>query len=125
MNNETINKARQTRLRNKLRNEIAGSKWRLAGTEFCRFEWLGLYEQHTFALWFYCNLKRVRVFIYGIDEYGLPDVDNTFEGENAWDECIEWTADKIIEMTNTALERQQRSHEDVRANYHRKVYRGE
>ena len=100
METKSIRQARETRLRNKLRREIASSRWVLTGTEFCRYDWLGLYAEHKFGCWFYCNLKRVRVHIYGDNAFDLPDLDNVFKGEEAWSECIDWTVNKIIEMTD-------------------------
>ncbi len=125
MKHETINKAKVTRLRNKLRRDIADSKWSLRGTEFCRFDWQGLGAEYKFACWFYCNLKRVRVHIYGDDAFDLPDADATFKGENAWDRCIEWTTDKLIEMSNKAAEQKEKYTKETIIKYYQKVFKGE
>lgn len=125
MNNETIEKARRTRLQNKLRRDIADSKWTLRGTEFSRFEWQGLYGEYKFGCWFYCNLKRVRVHIYGVDAFNLPDLDKTFSGETAWDKCIEWTTERIVEMTDVVLKNKEKLTQQVDNQYFRKVFKGE
>lgn len=124
MKQASIAKARVTKLRNKLRREIANGKWSLVGTEFSRFDWVGLYGEYKFGCWFYCNLKRVRVHIYGDEAYDLPDLDATFKGESAWDDCIEWTVDRLIEMTDAVRKSIMAYTEKTRDDYVKKVFKG-
>lgn len=121
MNNE----ARATRLRNKLFRDISDGKWCLRGTEFCRFMWTGINGQWQFGVWFYCNLKRVRVFIYGDDAFDLPDAENTFTGDDAWQACVEWTVNKLAEMTEAIEAGKQQLYAAAHNEYYRKVFQGE
>lgn len=107
MENKSQRQARETRLSNELRRNIADRKWTLTGTEFSRFDWLGLYAEQKFGCWFYCNLKQVRVRIEGSVVYDLPDIEQTFKGDEAWRECIDWTVSKIIEMTDIIRTREE------------------
>lgn len=99
MNNETINTARKSKLRNGLARSIAEDwRWNLRGNEFCRYEPIGLRNGVTFECWFYCNTTRVRAHIEGKETYGIESREETFTGEEAWADCIDWLTENITEM---------------------------
>ena len=99
MKQETIEKTRKSKLRNGLERSIAQDwRWNLRGNEFCRYEKIWLRADNSFECWFYCNSTRVRAHIEGIPKYGLEQREQSFTGEDAWADCIEWLTDNITEM---------------------------
>lgn len=99
MKHETIEKARRTKLYSELcRSVSSDARWCLRGNEFTRYENLGLRAGYNFACAFFCNLERVRVVIEGKANYGIEQREQSFTGEDAWADCIEWLTDNITEM---------------------------
>lgn len=99
MKHETIEKARRTRLYNELcRSVSSDARWALRGNEFTRFEYMGLRAGCNFGCAFFCNLERVRVVIEGKENYGIEQREETFTGEDAWADCIEWLTENITAM---------------------------
>ena len=46
---------------------------------------------------FECTLSVVRAIIDTADDYGLPNEQQEFQGENAIGKCLAWAAEKVVE----------------------------
>lgn len=48
---------------------------------------------------FECTLSVVRAIIDTADDYGLPNEQQEFQGENAIGKCLAWAAEKVVEKS--------------------------
>lgn len=122
MNQETILKGKQTKLRNHLERTIPQEwRWSLSGNEFVRFERIaGIQTGVTFGCWFYTNLKHVRAHIDGDESYGIGDREEVFTSDTAWRDCVDWIFTNITELDEIVAQRLAAAR-PARAEYFRKL----
>ena len=87
-----------------LAEEFAGNFWKWRGGEFINFNWHGVSGCMAYVRFTIKNVT-LKVEIESEREYNVPDSVHMFTGDNAIEECIAWTAEKLMELYETVSER--------------------
>lgn len=92
------------RLSKKLAREFVGNFWKWRGTEFINYAYAGV-EGATAWYEFHVGANTIKSVILTEEDYNIPDSVRMFTGDNAVAECVDWTAEKLIELYETVSER--------------------
>lgn len=101
---ETARKKTAERLSKTLHREFVGNSWKWRGTEFFNF---GYYEIQGAGcrVEFRIKMLTLTATIESEEAYNVPNSVRMFVGDNAIDECIAWTAEKLIQLYETVSAR--------------------
>lgn len=101
---ETERKRKKDCIKRKLAEEFAGSFWKWRGSSFVNFNHHGVSGVMAYTK-FTIKMLTLKAEIESEREYNVPDSVHMFVGDNAIEECIEWTAEKLIELYETVKQR--------------------
>lgn len=101
---ETERKRMKEKLCKKLGKEFAGNFWRWRGSEFINFGFSGV-EGTTARYEFHIKMLTLKAIVQTQEDYNVPDSVRMFTGDNAIEECVDWTAEKLIELYETVTAR--------------------
>ena len=101
---EAERKRVKERLCKKLGKEFAGNFWKWRGSEFINFGYCGI-EGTTARYEFHIKMLTLKAMVQTEDDYNVPDSVHMFVGDNAIEECIEWTAERLIDLYETVKQR--------------------
>lgn len=87
-----------------LAEEFAGNFWKWRGGEFINFGHYGAAGVQPYVM-FTIKGFVLKAEIQSQNEFNVPDCVRQFIGDNAVEECIEWTAAKLYELYKTVKER--------------------
>lgn len=87
-----------------LSKQFYAETWKFRGSQFVHVACSGIGDVTT-CVHFFCGLWWVKAKVFSEDRYGIPDSEKMFTGEHAAEECIEWTADRLVELYKTVTER--------------------
>ena len=88
----------------RLGREFAGNFWKWRGSEFINFGFDGV-EGARARYEFHIKMLTLKAIVETQDDYNVPDSVHMFVGDNAIEECVEWTAEKLIELYETVSAR--------------------
>ena len=101
---ETERKRMKARLVKKLANEFAGNFWKWRGSEFINFGYMGVVGATAYVE-FRIKMLTLKATLRTEEQYNIPDSVHMFTGDNAIEECVGWTAEKLIELYETVSAR--------------------
>lgn len=101
---ETERKRIKERICKKLGKEFTGNFWKWRGSEFINFGYYGV-EGAAANVEFRIKMLTLKAVVQTQDDYNVPDSVHMFTGDNAIEECVEWTAEKLIELYETVSAR--------------------
>lgn len=101
---EAERKRMKDRLCKKLGKEFAGNFWRWRGSEFINFGFSGI-EGASARYEFHIKMLTLKAIVQTQDDYNVPDSVHMFIGDNAIEECVEWTAERLIDLYETVTAR--------------------
>lgn len=101
---ETERKRMKERIAKRLGKEFTGSFWKWRGSEFINFGFEGV-DGATARYEFHIKMLTLKAVVQTQENYNIPDSVHMFVGENAIEECIEWTAEKLLELYETVSAR--------------------
>lgn len=92
------------RLIKKLGNELLKG-WEWHGTRFYNLQRAGVTTETWVLIHFTAGYGWLKANLLTEGEYGIPDSVRMFTGENAIEEMIKWTTDKLYEIHKIVSER--------------------
>ena len=101
---ERERKKQKDGIKRKLAEEFAGNFWKWRGTEFINFNWHGVSGCKAYVR-FTIKMLTLKAEIESEQYYNVPDSVHMFVGDNAIEECIDWTAEKLMELYDTVTAR--------------------
>lgn len=100
---EALKKKWKDKLIKHFDKEYYAEPWTFRGSEFFRVTNGRVGDLWT-VIHFHCGFMWVKAKLFTGD-YGIPDMVRMFTGVHAAEECIEWTAERLIELYETVSER--------------------
>lgn len=97
-------KRQKVTLAKRLAKEFAGRFWQWRGSEFMNFGFEGV-EGYTARYEFHMKFYTVKAVIETEEQYGIPDSVRVFTGPDAIEECVDWTAEKLLDVYEELKER--------------------
>ena len=101
---EALKKKWKERISKRLGKEFAGNFWKWRGSEFLNFGYEGV-DNACARYEFHIKMFTLKAVLQTEEDYGVPNSVRMFAGENAIEECIEWTTERLIELYETVSER--------------------
>ena len=101
---EQAKKKWKERISRHLAKEFTGNFWRWRGSAFLNFGFEGV-DNARARYEFHIKMLTLKAVIQTEEDYGIPDSVRMFTGENAIEECIEWTTERLIELYETVSAR--------------------
>ena len=87
-----------------LSKQFYAETWKFRGSQFLHVACSGVGDV-TACVHFSCGLWWVKAKVFSEGSYGIPDSVKMFMGGHAAEECIEWTANRLMELYKTVSER--------------------
>lgn len=97
---QTLEERQKARIAKQIRNRIVGAQWYWRGVEFCNFGWCGIDGALAFTC-FTAKYNALKVTIDTENEYNIPNQVRMFVGENAMEDAVNWTAERLLETYKT------------------------
>lgn len=101
---QTLEQRLRAKIVRQIREYIIGDTWGWRGTEFIKFKYCGLSGAEAYTC-FTAKYNCLKVDIDMEREYNLPNQVCMFAGENAMEDAINWTVERLLELYNTVAAR--------------------
>lgn len=96
----TFEEKQKVRIAKQIRAHIIANNWYWRGVEFCSFYWCGVKGAEAYTC-FTAKYNALKVTIETENEYNIPNQVCMFAGDNAMEEAVSWTADRLLEIYKT------------------------